>query len=175
MQNIEVGKYFFGQPRRMTEGCRLDYSESGPQLSVILDGISKSEINKIRSGDMDLGVFEQEGILFLLVNIPGVLDWSDAPLHLGLYRTRPAIPDNIEDGMGLGLTVLGIEASTGMVNVIRFVGLGTDISRAITSILAAQGDTNQTEHTKKVKAIYRQYDCIKMVRMATQRWKVRAK
>lgn len=175
VQNVEVGKYLFGQPRYMPDGVRLDYSESGPQLSIMLGDMSKSEINKIRSGAMDLALFERDGILFLLVNIPGALDWSDAPLHLGLYRTRPAMPDKIEDGMGLGLTVLGIEASTGMVNVIRFVGLGTDISKAMVSILTAQGDTSQAEHTKKINAIYRQYDCGRMVKMATQRWKVKAK
>jgi hypothetical protein len=173
MQRLEVGGYLKGRPQPVQEGCTMSYDASGPVLLISLAGLTKVEASKLQRGEMELAVFEKDEILFLLVNIPGVLDWSDAPFHMGLYPDGRQLPaEEIPDGGGWGLTIIGVEAKSGMVKSLRLIGLGTEISREMFRIIRAQGKTTQVEQHNRIAKTYREYDCEKMVQKATARHKV---
>lgn len=173
MQRFEVEGYLKGYPTPMSEGCTMLYDTSGPVLLISLDGLTKAEASKLQKGEMEFAVFEKEGVLFLLVNIPGVLDWSYAPFHIGLYPDGRQLPaEEIPEGGGWGLMVLGLEAKSGMVKSLRLIGLGTEISREMFRIIRAQGKITQVEQHNRIAKTYREYDCEKMVQKATARYKV---
>ena len=95
MHKYELGGYFHGHPKAFQEGCTLLYDNSGPALVISLPGLTSEEAKHIQKGQIDFGVFEEEGILFLLIKIPGVLDWSDAPFHIGLYSDGRQVRQDI--------------------------------------------------------------------------------
>lgn len=172
MYSYKVGGYFYGQPRPMVEGCTLNYDASGPMLVVSLRGMTDKEAEKVRRGKMEFALFEKDKILFFLVKIPGVLEWSDAPFHIGLYSDGRQVPNDIPDGSGWGLTVIGVESRTGQIKALRLIGLGTEISKEMIRIINSQEETSQVEHHNRIAKIYREYDCDRMVKHATARYKV---
>ncbi len=175
MYQLKVGGYLYGQPKPMVEGCILNYDVSGPVLVVALSGMTEKETERVRSGKMELALFEKDGILFLLVKIPGVLDWSDAPFHIGLYSDGRKVPEEIPDGGGWGLMVLGVDARNGMIRAIRLIGLGTDFSRKMIEIIKEQTGKRvfQVDYHNRVNKIYREYDCQRMSRQALATYRVR--
>ena len=137
MHKYEVGGYFFGSKMRLQEGIRMGYDDGGLYLTVCLDRLAEKEIAKLRTGKAEFALYENSGILFLLVHIPGVLDWSDAPFHIGLYEDGRSVP-GIPEGAGLALTVYGIEATNGMIKSMRLIGLGTKFSRELVRLMEKQ-------------------------------------
>lgn len=173
MYQYRVGGYLKGRPEPVQEGCTMLYDDSGPVLLISLHGLTEQETKKLRKGKMEFAVFEKDEILFLLVKVPGVIDWSDAPFHIGLYPDGRQLPDDdIPDGGGWGLNVIGLEATNGMIKSLRLIGLGTDMSREMFRIIRAQRDISQVEHHNRIQKIYRQYSCEQMVKNATAMYKV---
>ena len=174
MQRLEVGGYLKGYPSPVQEKCTLTYDGGGPTLLVSLRAISAKEAKKVQKGKIDFAVFEKEEILFLLANIPGAIDWSDAPFHIGLYADDRPIPEDIPDGQGWGLMVLGLNSNNGMIKALRLVGLGTEISREMIRIIQIQqkAKISQVDCHNKINKVYREYDCEQMVRKANAIYKV---
>jgi len=65
-----------------------------------------------------------------------------------------------------------LEAKNGQIKALRYVGLGTEISREMIRIIRKQGRTNHVEHYNKLKQIYRKYSCEDMANKATARYQV---
>ena len=172
MHNFEVGGYLHGYPKAMQEGGTLLCDDAGLTLIISLPGLTDKEAKKLQKGEIKFALFEDEDILFLLINIPGVIDWSDAPFHIGLYSDGRRVPEHIPDGQGWGLTIIGLEARNGIIKAMRLIGLGTEISREMIRIIQAQGKTNQVDHHNKIKQIYRKYSCQDMIERATARYEV---
>jgi hypothetical protein len=173
MYQYEVGGYLYGQPRTIKDCCILNYDPSGPTLVIAMTGMTSKEAKKIRQGKIEFKLFEREGILFLLTQIPGAMDWSDAPFHIGLYSDGRTVPEEIPDGGGWGLTVIGIEARDSIIKALRFIGLGTDFSRKMIDIIKRQQGrrVSAVEHHNKLNQIYREYDCEKMARRSIAYYK----
>lgn len=173
MHEYKVGEYFYGSPKQLPDHTRLNYDDTGLQLTVCLSRLTEKEIKKLKNGPAEFALYRKEGILFFLVRIPGVLDWSDAPLHLGLYTTPPALPE-IPEGLGLSLTIYGIEATDGVLKAMRLVGLGTKFSRRIIDTLKLQqrqGRVNRREIEMQIARIQREYASADMLRYAAVRYK----
>lgn len=172
MHEYKVGEYFYGSPKRLPSHTRLDYDNTGLHLVVCLDRMTEEEIEKLKTGRAEFALYLKDGILFFLVRIPGVLDWSDAPLHLGLYTTPPALPE-IPEGLGLSLTIYGIEATDGVLKAMRLVGLGTKFSRRIVDTLKLQqrqGPVVRQEIEMSIARIQREYTSADMLRYAAMRY-----
>ncbi len=172
MHKYQIGGHLHGHPKAVQEGCTMLYDEVGPTLLISLSGLTTKEAKKIQKGQIDFGVFEDEGILFLLIKIPDVMDWSDAPFHIGLYSDDRKVPEEIPEGKGWGITIMGLEARNGLIKALRMVGLGTEISREMIRIIHRQGKTNQVDHHNKLRQIYRKYTCQDMLNKATIRYQI---
>lgn len=175
MHQFEVGGYFYGQPKHVPDGCILNYDDSGPTLVISMSGMTAKETKKIKEGKIEFALFEKDEILFLLVKIPGVMDWSDAPFHIGLYADGRQVPEEIPDGAGWGLTIFGVDARNGMIKALRLIGLGTDFSRRMIETIKKQAGkrVSQVDYHNRVNRIYREYDCERMARQAVATYRVR--
>lgn len=175
MHKYEVDGYFFDEPKPVQEGLTLSFDSSGATLLVSLSGMTDKEAEKIRKGKAEFVIFEREQIMYFLVRIPGVVDEGDAPFHYSLYtdpEKRP-IPD-IQEGEGLGLTVIGMDARNGRIKALRLIGLGTDISRKMVRIMREQKEQpiDRNEYNRKIEKAYRTYTYKEMLKMAVAKFKV---
>ena len=175
MHKYEVGGYFFGEPKPMQDGLTLSFDSSGAMLLVSLSDMTDKEAEKIRKGKIEFAVFEKGQIMYFLVRIVGVIDGGDAPFHYGLYTDQEKRPiPEIGEGTGLGLTVVGVDSRDSRIKALRLIGLGTDISRKMMSIMQEQKEQpiDREEYNRKIEKTYRSYTYKEMLRLAGAKFKV---
>lgn len=175
MHKYEVEGYFFGSKMRLQEGIRMGYDDSGLYLLVCLDRLTEKEIDKLRIGKAEFALYENSDILFLLARIPGVLSWSDAPFHIGLYGDGRSVPE-VPEGSGLALTVYGVDATNGKIKSMRLIGLGTKFSQEVVRIMKKQQmepQIDRQEYNQQLEAIYGMYTCEMMVERAIATYRTR--
>lgn len=170
-----VGEYFRGEPKPMQEGLALSFDSSGAMLLVSLSDMTNEEAAKVEKGAAEFALFEKEGMMYFLVYIPGVFDGGDAPFHYGLYtdQEQRSIPE-VEEGFGLGLTVIGLDATNGRIKALRLIGLGTDISQKMIQIMREQKEKPiaKEDYYRRIETAYKAYTYKDMHRMAVAKFKV---
>lgn len=170
LRKFEVGKPFEEGVTWYQEETRFEFNESGPVLLVFLKSPTEKEIEAFRAGDVKIGFYEMENIIFLLFKFGG-LPWIDAPYSIHLSAEFQ--PANIEKGKGYGLQIFLIDAASGILKVIRLIGMGTEWSRRFREAILKQkaAPFDPYEYNKKIERIYLSYSTKKMVDIVpAQNW-----
>lgn len=165
MQNYEVGKLFEQGRTRYQETIKFDFTQGGPILFVILDRPSEKEIENIRSGKMQIGIYTKDEIIFMLFKF-GSLNWVDAPYSVHL--SKPFDFMELSERKGYGLQILLIDASTGILKVIRYIGLPTAFSKKFKQAVLEQKERpfDNIKYDQKINAIYGNYSTDDLVERA---------
>ena len=134
MEVFEVGKVY--KPAiGIGEGVRFDLSYAGATLMYVFDAPSPDEVAQMRSGkSFEIRYTEQCGIIWVTSKC-GNLAWTDAPYNPRLSSDLP--PAYYEDGEGLALTLVMIDARDAVVKSVRLIGLGTRFSHDLTETAMA--------------------------------------
>ena len=165
MQKYEAGKLFKPGKTHYQEGIKFDFNQSGGALYIMYDRPTPKEIEEIRRGKLQLGILEKSDIIFLLFKF-GSLPWMDAPYSCHL--SEPYVFDKVEEGTGYGMTVFLIDASTGILKVIRQIGWPSKMSRLFTDYVIEQQSKpfDNMMYFRTVDSVYNNYSTNDMVRMA---------
>jgi len=165
---LSVGKRY-PEWQGAQDGYRIEWSETGLTLCAILNGISEDE-RKQFSPQTSLVVRYTiiEDVCYFTF-LFGLMPWADCPFSPAIYHTvgkNPTFPD-IEDGQGLSLTVLLIDASTGELCSARIIGLGHDFSVKWKGWAqeAAKRPLTFAEYNKQIDKAYREYASVDLARM----------
>lgn len=117
-----------------------------------------------------------DGIIFMLFKFEEI-PWIDAPYSIHLSGNTE--PVNIEEDKGYGLQIFLIDANTGILKVIRLIGMGNEWSRRFREAILKQKNTkfDPYEYNQKIEKIYRTYSSRKLAEMIpTKNWyRVRGK
>ena len=156
---IMVGKPLQPGKTGYQEASWLDYTETGPILLMAVNNPTTKEIEAVRSGRIELALYEKGPVLWFLYKIRGFGPWSDCPFSIRLYDDKGRTFDwseEIEDGMGIGLQIILIDASTGIVKVLRLVGLPTEFSRTFRAMILRQTERSfdKTAYYQEINNIY---------------------
>lgn len=139
-QLLEVGKPYPGRATTQ-EASWLEYTESGPVLLMAVNRPTEKEIEAVRSGRIEFALYETDSVFWFLYKIRGFGPWSDCPFSIRLYDGKGVKFDwseEIEDGTGLALQIILIEAGTNIVKVLRLIALPTKFSREFRAMVLAQ-------------------------------------
>jgi hypothetical protein len=126
---------------------------------------------------VELALHETGPVLWLLHRIEGLEQWSDCPFSIRLYDGMGRNFDwsePIEDGQGIGLNVILVEASTGILLVQRLVGLSTRFSRELRSAILRQLEQpfSKADYEATIQRTYTNYSTKKLLSWSTIRCKV---
>lgn len=156
MRHLEVGQLFEPGRTRYPETVKFDFTQGGPILLLFYASPTESEIQSCRSGNLKFGFVELNGIIFILYKFDG-MPWSDAPYSVHL--SAPFELAEIEGGMGFGLQIYLVDADTGILKVIRYVGLGHDFSERFKEAILKQKEQpfNQADYDRTIQRVYSQY------------------
>lgn len=165
MRKLEVGQLFEEGKTKYNEGTRFDFQQSGPILYLFFSRPSERETEWIRAGKFELGFTEKDEIIFMLFKFGG-MNYVDAPYSVHLSKEFTF--DELQEGMGFGLNVNLIDASTGILKVIRYVGLSTDFSRRFMKAVERQRkiDFDKTKYFAAIQQIYGNYSTDDLVQRA---------
>lgn len=159
---FEVGGLFIPGKTQYREAAVLEYTESGPLLLLAIIGPTAKEVEAVKAGKIELALYEREPVLWFLFKIHGFGPWSDAPFSIRLYDGRDRKFDwseEIEDGMGLGLQIILVDAGTGIVKALRFIAMPTDFSREFRAAILRQLERpfSADEYNREISRIYANY------------------
>lgn len=130
MANLEVGKKYPG--KILGEGVMLDYN-NGFTLYVFLPNITPTEAIAFKKGRYKFALAEVDNVLYFLSELKGAIDVSDSPFHFGLYKDNRAeqLPKDVGTNEGIALNIIVVDSSTGILKVLRLIGLQHDFSVAL--------------------------------------------
>lgn len=155
------------------EGVKFDINDGGAVLVILFNKPTEKEIEAIRSGKAEFGLFAKDDVIFLLSKF-GNLPWMDSPYHIALSRDLTKLQD-IEEGQGYGLNIVLADCSTGEVKVLRYVGLSTAFSKTLKEQIENQDkkNFNPFEYDMKINRIYNTYSTKEMVNYSIANCKIR--
>lgn len=156
MHRLEVGGLFFPNQTKIQEGAYLEYTESGPMLLLAVGNPSAKEVEAARGGPLRFALYETDVLLWFLYHIEGFGSWSDCPFSIRLYDgqgKRFDWSEEIVEGTGLALSIVLVDAHTGIVKTLRLVALPTVFSREFRVAIL-----RQLERPFSAEAYYRHID-----------------
>lgn len=124
---IEVGKEF--PLTKINNGLMFDFREdTGFVLFVGLANVDEKEVELFKKGTLNLSLSYVDEIIFLLLEMRGFIENSDAPFHIGLSKEplESFKLDKNETSYGLSIYLVDIIDNT--LKAIRVVGLGENFS-----------------------------------------------
>jgi hypothetical protein len=150
----------------------LDLAADRCRLVLQLETISEREAASFQTEeDFQFALFTAEGILFFLLDVPGVIEWSDAPYTLATLR--PALwPAKQPDGTPIALTVALIERKTRLIRGLREFRLTRAFSDALHAQIARQRENplSAPDALKKIRTLQKKHTPEQMAAKAAARF-----
>ncbi len=164
-QKLEVGQLYKSGITNYAEGTKFDFQQSGAALELYFSKPTNDEIQDIKRGRFEIGFYECGNIIFLLFKFGG-WQWMDAP-----YTVHLSMPFTFEDpepGTGYSLNVSLIDAATGILRGIRYVGLSTDFSQKFKDAVNRQKlkTFNLSLYNSEIQQVYGNYSTQDLVKRA---------
>ena len=172
MVKYEIGKHFIEGITRYPEGTKFDFTQAGPALILFFDSPTEQEISGVKSGRAEFGFYFRDNIIFFLCKFEGT-PWMDAPYSIHL--SKPFFFDQMTETQGFGLQIFLVDAGTGILKVMRLVGLSNDFSRGLREAVEKQRmqPFNRAEYDRTINTLYANYTTKDFVDRADARCKIR--
>lgn len=160
-QKIEVGTPYIEGRTSYKESTHFNYIDTQYQLLLCLKSPTKYEISSVKKGLASFRVLIYEEIIFFLFKFKPDLPWSDAPYHISAVpkqaRTKPE--RIIEPDSGILITIVLIDADTGITKSLRAIGLPHDFSNKLIDAIAHQYDNPLTseQYNDRINKAYLKY------------------
>jgi hypothetical protein len=140
MAVYEVGKPYNPGMMSWPEAAQYNYRQGGHELVLFyLPPIDDDEVMAVTKQEARFGVDVEGDVIFFLYRFTGDEDWSDCPYSIHLVppdqRTVPPILGNDELVL---LSVILVDAESGIVRGLRAVTLSRTVSRALVTAIRAQ-------------------------------------
>lgn len=169
MHITKVGELFIPGKTRYDEGVRFDYTASGPILLFAFRKPKPKEVQAAKSGQVELALYEDGPVLFVLHKIDGMEDWSDCPFSIRLCKKIEFDwSDEIQEGQGLALSIVLVDADTGILLAQRIVGTSTEFARELRAAIMRQLEQPFVvdAYGRKINEIYSKYQSLQLLRLA---------
>jgi hypothetical protein len=135
---LEVGKPYPGGPRAWPEGADYNFRSGGHELRIFLDGATQHEVEAVRSGPVEFGLIVRPAGLMVIARF-GSLTF-DCSYHWGCMAEatgdRTLLPPSEETKPSM--TIILLEATNGIVLVLRTVAFAPEFTRAIHKAITDQ-------------------------------------
>lgn len=169
MKSGQVGQPYQPGQDQLEEKLIYRLDNDGHGLVIVKTGISNQEIENIQNGAVELGIYIDGPIIFLLFKF-GTASWNDAPFS---WHTVPrgirVYPEEAEDSATLRVTL--VEAANGIVLAGRQVALTPAFADKLNEAIKVQANSsfNGLSYGKHLNVVYNQYTAEDMVAIADAR------
>lgn len=157
MTAYSVGSLYHPGRTSWPEGPHYNYRSGAHELLLFYARPSKAEIDDIRKGPCEFAVVERGSAVALCYRFGGQ-PWSDAPYswHLVPEGQRDLPSADLEADKRAVLSVLLVDASTGILRAIRQVTWSPEFTRAMHAAIRRQAEAPWSEMTyhRDVEALY---------------------
>jgi hypothetical protein len=162
-QVFQTGDLFEEGVVSYKEGIQFDFSEIGCTILMTLDNPSYDETRDVRHGDLTLALVEIDEVIFIVVKFGDFLQ-VEAPFNINISQLRTLNGDNkklsaeLTNDKGYSLVIFLVNASNGMIRVIRQVKLSNQFSKEFKAAVERQNKLpfDIDVYNKKVDKIWRE-------------------
>lgn len=170
-------KYEAGQRienfRNHAEGVHFDIDDSGATMLVFFQNPTTDEIEQFKSGkSFEIRFLELYGVIMITVKI-GNLNWMDAPYspHLSKNLEKFQIPN---EGQGLGLTLILVDAVTGEIKHLRLLGLSERFTKRLFGVVMEEKikEFNLSSYNNSINRIFSAYKTNQIVKLSKDYCKI---
>lgn len=177
MYDLKVGGLLIPNKTFWQEGTFLEYTESGPILIFALNNLTETEIEGAKKGQIELAIYASDPVLWFLHKIKGLEDWSDTPFSIRLYDDKGITFDwsePIEEGKGVGLQIVLVDAATGVIKALRLIGMPTKFSKEFRQAILGQLEVpfSKEEYDSAIQYVYRNLRTKDLLARANYKYKV---
>jgi hypothetical protein len=165
IQKLEVGQLLNEGETKFAESIKFDFQQSGPVMIIFFERPTDKEIESIRAGKLEFAFYEKDEIIFILSKFQGI-EWMDAPYTVHL--SKPFEFQEMQEGLGFGLQIILVDAATGIIKAMRYVGLSTQFSIKLKKAIEAQREQPWDLHRYDVRLqnIYNNYSTSDLAKRA---------
>jgi hypothetical protein len=165
MHKYEVGKLLKPGIISHPESNHFDFHQSGATLLIILSKPTPQEIQSIRNGKVELGLFIRENVIFFLSKF-GSMSWMDSPYSIHL--SKPFEFEDLTPDIGYSLNVILTDASTGIIKAMRLIGMPNVFSHKLQEAIDKQKALpfESASYNQLINKIYKKYNTDAMVKQA---------
>lgn len=156
----------------LSEGCYFDSNESGLICIYNFSRPTQEEVDAFKASTPgEIRFVRLNGILFILSKL-GTLEWVDSPYAPQLSKSM-SFP-KLEPGKGYSLTFVLVDASTGIVKGLRYVGLGISFSQTLRDEVMFDIDKPIVKpiYNMQIQELYNKYTTKAMVKLSKIRYKI---
>ena len=162
MYKLEVGKPYQPGRRRWPEGVDYNWRSGGHELRLFLGGATRHEVEAVRSGPVQFGFFAEPEGLFLIARFGTRLSFDCSYNWHRLSaddRTLPPPSEETSPKLRAILTIILVEATSGVVLALRGVTFSPEFTRAIHRAIAVQaaGASVRAGHQRWAEALTARY------------------
>ena len=159
---------------RHREGAYFDVDDSGAILMIFFNKPTQNEVEQFNAGhNFEIRFTNIKNIMMITAKI-GNLNWMDAPYspHLSKNLTKFQFSN---EGQGLSLTLMLIDAYSGKIEHIRLIGLSEKFSKKmIGNILELKmSEFNQNEYMINLNSVFACYTTKDIVKMSRDYCKIK--
>jgi hypothetical protein len=133
-QLLQVGKPYDPDRRAWPEGADYNYRSGGHELRIFLRAAARSEVEAVQSGPVEFGFFAEPEGLFLITRFGPRLSFDCSyNWHRVAEGDRSLPPPSEETSPELRalLTIILVEATTGVVLALRGVTFSPEFTRSL--------------------------------------------
>jgi len=171
LRHLEVGQLFEPGRTHYDEGAKFEFTQGGPVLFIMFERPTEKEVEAVRVGKFIMKFYEHDNIIFMLFKFEGV-PWIDTPYNINL--SPPFEFEPMGETQGFGLQIYLIDAATGILKVIRYIGLGHEFSVRLRDAMEKQKviPFNMGTYNFKVNDAYKRYTSDQFAEFAKWYYKI---
>ena len=164
-QKFEVGQLYKPDVTKYSEGTKFNFQQGGAVLELYFNRPTGDEIQDVTRGSFEIGFYERGCIIFMLFKFGG-WQWMDAPYTVHL--SQPFTFEELQPGTGYGLSIFLVDAATGILRGMRYVGLSTDFSRKFKYVVERQkaNPFDQAAYIAEIQQFFQNYTTEDLVKRA---------
>ncbi|MFA5169846.1 MAG: hypothetical protein WC420_03915 [Candidatus Paceibacterota bacterium] len=165
MQKYEVGKLLQEGVTRYQEGVKFGFSQSGADMCIFFNAPRAKEIESVKLGKLEIAMYTKEDLIFMLFKFQE-LHWMDAPYSV--HISKPFEFEDLAEGSGFGCTIFLVDAGTGIIKAIRYIGFSAEFSRRFKIAVLKQKEQpfDKNMYDSKIQEVYKNYSTSDIVQRA---------
>lgn len=164
MQSLEVGKPYKEGVSRIPEGIVFDFNDSNGFLRISFYAPTKEEIEEVKKGEIELGILQKEGIIFLFFRF-GKLDWMDTPYNVALSQPCE-LQELTEETKGYAVQVVLIDGMAGIIQALKLIELPHEMSLRFKLMVEYQKENPVKEYDENLNIIFSRFSTDELLQEA---------
>jgi len=159
MTSRQVGEIYSSKHSEYSEATQYCYHNGMHDLVLFWSRPTLKEINGFASQPVELALYVEQSVLFLLYRIVDICEWSDVAYNIHQLRSEEQSVPADTPGSRASMQITLVNAGNGIILAKRMLSIGPVMTQALRHTLQEQMQTpcSRIEYEAQVKHAYTRY------------------